>query len=440
MNENFIWNYLINKFNNPHGVAGLMGNLYAESSLNPKNLQSAYEKKLGYTDDSYTDAVDNNNYTNFIYDKAGYGIAQWTYWTRKQNLYNLAKKENKSIGDLNLQLDFLYKELQEYPSVFNILKNASSIEEACKIVLTDYERAADQSQTAIDKRANYALNYYNQFAQKGSDKMAIDYINSTGTHYISNSGSDENKNYYNGQAGDQTGHEWELKAWYNRPWSIILRYPDQRVALKIAELGIAAALNNKIGYDQYQRTTYWTQLKAANYDPSKITVACEEDCTAGVSSNVRAAGYIFGIKALQDIPICSSRNMRSEFTKAGFKGLTASKYLNGYKYLLPGDILLYDNHHAATNVTLGALVKDEWKPTVTSSAAIEQVTEGDYIMINGSVNIRKGPSTNYESLGVATVGSKLKYWDKTFDNGWFLVEYNGQLAAVSNKYATIIKG
>jgi len=46
------------------------------------------------------------------------------------------------------------------------------------------------------------------------------------------------------------------------------------VRLKIAELGIKAALNNKIGYDQNQRGTYWTQLKKANYDPSKITTAC----------------------------------------------------------------------------------------------------------------------------------------------------------------------
>lgn len=35
---------------NPYGVAGLMGNLYAESALSPINLQNSYEKKLGYTD------------------------------------------------------------------------------------------------------------------------------------------------------------------------------------------------------------------------------------------------------------------------------------------------------------------------------------------------------------------------------------------------------
>ncbi|MBQ1788828.1 MAG: peptidoglycan-binding protein, partial [Oscillospiraceae bacterium] len=48
-----------------------------------------------------------------------------------------------------------------------------------------------------------------------------------------------------------------------------------------------------------------------------------------------------------------SGNMRATYKKAGFKVLTDSKYLNGTAYLLPGDILLYDNHHAATNVTAG---------------------------------------------------------------------------------------
>ena len=33
------------------------------------------------------------------------------------------------------------------------------------------------------------------------------YILSTGTHYISNSGSDENGAYHGGKAGDQSGHE-----------------------------------------------------------------------------------------------------------------------------------------------------------------------------------------------------------------------------------------
>ena len=296
--------------------------------------------------------------------------------------------------------------------------------------------------------------------------MAINfdkYLYSKTTHYISNSGSDENKQYKGGKAGDQTGHEWELKKWYNRPWTVVLRYPDQAVALTIAKLGIAAALNDKIGYDQNQRTTYWTQLKAVGYDPSKITTPCEEDCTAGVSANVKAAGYIHGIKALQDVPICSSRNMRAQFTKAGFQALTDSKYLKGYQYLLPGDVLLYESHHAATNITLGAKAW-AWDPDYSSTPEPEPEAPDDFddddlddpdefddddeddweieppfvIITGGSVNVRKGPEVSYGILGVAHAGDRLHYFGFTDpEEGWLLVEFKQQTGWVSTNYAEI---
>lgn len=198
--------------------------------------------------------------------------------------------------------------------------------------------------------------------------MAIDfkkYIMSTGTHYIANSGSDENKKYHGGNAGDQTGHEAELKGWYSRPWTVVLRWPAPAVGLLIAQLGIAMCLNNKIGYDQYQRKSYWTQLEKAGYDPSKITTPCEEDCTAGVTANCKAAGYLMGIKALQDLPMDTySGNMKSRFVRAGFVALTEKKYLTSASYLLPGDVLLYESHHGATNITYGKSVRPKVAPVL----------------------------------------------------------------------------
>lgn len=103
-------------------------------------------------------------------------------------------------------------------------------------------------------------------------KTGIDFSKYNGK--ISNSGKDENSKLKGGKAGDQTKHEWEIRDWYNRPWSCVLRHPNQQVRELIAELAIEAANNNKIGYDQNQRSTYWTQLKKVGYRPSKITTAC----------------------------------------------------------------------------------------------------------------------------------------------------------------------
>ena len=60
------------------------------------------------------------------------------------------------------------------------------------------------------------------------------YILSTGTHYISNSGSDENGGIKGGKAGDQNGKEWRLRSWYDRPWTCVLRYPNMDVGTLIA--------------------------------------------------------------------------------------------------------------------------------------------------------------------------------------------------------------
>lgn len=164
--EQTIWNFLMDKLGNAYGVAGLMGNLYAESALKPTNLQNTYEKSLGMTDAQYTAAVDNGSYGNFVRDSAGYGLAQWTYWSRKQNLLNYAKSVGKSIGDLTMQLEFLWKELQSYSSVLNTLKNATSVLEASNIVLFKYEAPANQGESVQKTRCSYGQTYYDKYAGK----------------------------------------------------------------------------------------------------------------------------------------------------------------------------------------------------------------------------------------------------------------------------------
>lgn len=169
-NEKTIWNFLTGKGLNAYAVAGIMGNLYAESGLMPNNLQNAYNNKLGKTDAEYTAAVDNGSYGNFVKDSAGYGLAQWTYWSRKQALLNHAKQAGVSIADLNMQLGFLWEELQGYTAVMDTLKKAGSVRAASDAVLTGYEKPADQSETAKKKRAEYGEGYYKKYATGNGTK------------------------------------------------------------------------------------------------------------------------------------------------------------------------------------------------------------------------------------------------------------------------------
>lgn len=164
-NEEKIWNYLKGAGLSDCGTAGLMGNLYAESGLCPDNLQNTYEKKLGYTDAAYTAAVDSGAYSNFVRDCAGYGLAQWTFWSRKQSLLEFAKSRGRSIGDLEMQLDFLMKELREgYQAVLSTLKTACSVRAASDAVLLNFERPADTGPTTQAKRAGFGQKYYSKYA------------------------------------------------------------------------------------------------------------------------------------------------------------------------------------------------------------------------------------------------------------------------------------
>ena len=162
--EETAWNFLRRMLGNDYAVAGVMGNLYAESGLCSYNLQNVYEKSLGMTDAEYTLAVDNGSYSkdSFVNDKAGYGLAQWTFYARKGSLYDFAKECGKSIGDMQMQLDFLWKELLS-AKFLEDLKCSASVLEASNIILTQYERPADQSEAVQIKRAEYGHRYYEKY-------------------------------------------------------------------------------------------------------------------------------------------------------------------------------------------------------------------------------------------------------------------------------------
>lgn len=170
--EEMIWSFLKAQGLTDAGAAGLMGNLFAESGLSPTNLQNSYEKKLGYTDATYTEAVDRGTYTDFSNDRAGFGLAQWTYPTRKAALLAYAKAVGASVGKLEMQLSFLLKELSEsYKVVLTTLKTATSVRVASDAVLLQFERPADQSETAKARRAGYGQTYYNKYATQKEESI-----------------------------------------------------------------------------------------------------------------------------------------------------------------------------------------------------------------------------------------------------------------------------
>ena len=167
--EKQIWRFFAGKGLNANAIAGLMGNLYAESALRPNNLQNSFEHRLGMTDKGYTTAVNTGTYTGFVNDGAGYGLAQWTWHTRKKALLDYAKEKGASIDDMQMQLEFLWKELQGYKVSMEALKAGKCVQAVSDAILTDFEKPADQSAEVKNRRATFGRVYRDKYGKTGAD-------------------------------------------------------------------------------------------------------------------------------------------------------------------------------------------------------------------------------------------------------------------------------
>lgn len=170
-NGQTIWNYLVDKLDNEYGAAGLMGNLYWESGLITYRVEGDFS--AGYTISlEYTRKVDTGEIpeSTFVSDAIGYGLAQWTYYTRKQGLYNMKETLGQSIGSISVGLEYLWWELNNLPEfsiVLTTLKNATSIREASDIVLTRFENPAVQTEAVKIQRAATGVDIYNKYSGTG---------------------------------------------------------------------------------------------------------------------------------------------------------------------------------------------------------------------------------------------------------------------------------
>ena len=157
------WSYLTSHGLTKAGAAGLLGNLQAESGVRPNVYEHSKKKRIGLSDEDYVKKTNNGSYKNFVHDKAGFGIAQWTYHSRKQNLLNHCKGK---IGDLECQLSFLLTELKSYKSVYRALTTSNDVSFCSKEVMLKFERPANKSSANINKRATMGKKIYDELAKK----------------------------------------------------------------------------------------------------------------------------------------------------------------------------------------------------------------------------------------------------------------------------------
>lgn len=257
---------------------------------------------------------------------------------------------------------------------------------------------------------------------------------------IGHSSIDENGKAYNGSAGDQTKKEVCTRSWYNKSWDVVIRPKDAAMANKIAVACEQACANDKVGYDQYQRNTLYTQALKVNFDLSKITTACECDCSSLVCICAIAAGIPAGALYISG-NMRTTRNMRSAFKNTGkFDILTDSKYLTSDAYLKRGDILVNEGSHTVIVLSNGSKISSEnSKPVENNSNKIE--ANNSYVgkgigtaVAQDYMNVRTGPTTSYKVIGSCPKGTAVEVLERT-SAGWYKIVWPGAangFAYVSN--------
>lgn len=173
-----IYNLLMAHFNNPIGVSGLMGNLQAESCLTPYRMQSEHSESANISHNYATDVVQGNiTRTQFIaqdadsiwyngveYPGTGFGLAQWTWFSRKANLYDWRLANGYVDFGVNCTVSFLLHELStDYTDSYNAIMNATNLRSVSDYILQHFENPQDQSEAAKVHRYNLSLAILNDY-------------------------------------------------------------------------------------------------------------------------------------------------------------------------------------------------------------------------------------------------------------------------------------
>ena len=169
MSKETIYGYLKQGGLSHNGSCAVMGNMYCESLLKSDNVQDG----MGYTDEKYTHDVDKGTITSFDFstDGRGYGLCQWTYYTRKRELWMMTVEYGYSIASEEKQCELCIKELKrDYPNLYYDLRGDCDLYTATSRICKEYERPAINN---VDARYAKAKEYANDLKDSDSSSGSV---------------------------------------------------------------------------------------------------------------------------------------------------------------------------------------------------------------------------------------------------------------------------
>lgn len=164
-NQKRIFDLLVAKGFSPEAACGILANLQAESACRANNAQDSGNRRVGMTDEEYTKAVDSGSYTNFAHDSIGYGLCQWTYWSRKKALLDFAQARGCSIADEGMQVDYLIRELASY-GLLEQFRDRTNFAKVAREMMLKFEKPANNSPNNVANRVKIAYDFAVEFGAK----------------------------------------------------------------------------------------------------------------------------------------------------------------------------------------------------------------------------------------------------------------------------------
>lgn len=166
-NVQYIYDYVYSACGNELGASAMLGNLTAESGIISYRKQGDFTS--GYTKSiEYTQKVDDGTISRdqFVHDSIGYGLAQWTFSSRKAEYYDWCQSRGGSIGDTDNGVSFLVDELQrKYPTVWSAVCTGTDLKTISDIVLHQFENPAKQDASVENYRYSLSVGIYNEYAK-----------------------------------------------------------------------------------------------------------------------------------------------------------------------------------------------------------------------------------------------------------------------------------
>lgn len=139
-----IYNVLRRRGLSEAAALGFLGNWQCESGNEPFRVQGDFSP-YRTASKAYVQGVTNGSISRdqFAHDQKGFGLAQWTFFSRKYALYDYWKSSGKALDDAAMQTDFAYLELeQSYPALLAFLKSTTDVFTATSRICREYERPA----------------------------------------------------------------------------------------------------------------------------------------------------------------------------------------------------------------------------------------------------------------------------------------------------------